>query len=309
MPLDAATRQRIDDVLSNNRIVLFMKGSPQAPQCGFSAKAVAALNDLDTAFAHVDVLADPAIREGIKQYGDWPTIPQLYIDHELIGGSDIVEQMVHSGELHAALGLQPPDRTPPRIELTSAAVAMLRQAIADAGSEVVVEIGVDSNFRTRLNLAQRDTRAITLRVDGIPMQLDPPSAKRAQGLRIDWADDARGRGLVVDNPNAPASVHTLSATQAAERVAAGTVTIVDVRPREERARAAINAPYLHLDDGVEPLQVLAADTRLAFLCHHGGRSQQAAEHFLQLGFRQVYNIDGGIDAWSAQVDPSVPRYE
>jgi monothiol glutaredoxin, Grx4 family len=93
MSLDPALRSRIESILGANRVVLFMKGQPTMPQCGFSAKAVGALSDLGVEFAHVNVLADNEIREGIKVYGDWPTIPQLYIDGELIGGSDIILQM------------------------------------------------------------------------------------------------------------------------------------------------------------------------------------------------------------------------
>src|SRR5690606_31562343 len=127
-------------------------------------------------------------------------------------------------------------------------------------------------------------------------------------LRIDWADDERGRGLVLDNPNAPAPVRVLSPVDADARVRAGTLTLVDVRPREERALAELGLPYLHLDDGIADVRALPFDAPLAFLCHHGGRSQQAAEHFRELGYREVYNIEGGIDAWADSVDPSIPRY-
>lgn len=108
MSLDPALRSRIESILNANRVVLFMKGQPSMPQCGFSAKAVGALQDLGVEFAHVNVLADQEIREGIKVYGDWPTIPQLYIDGELVGGSDIVLQMAASGELSSVLGLAAP---------------------------------------------------------------------------------------------------------------------------------------------------------------------------------------------------------
>ena len=111
MSLDPALRSRIESILNANRVVLFMKGQPSMPQCGFSAKAVGALQDLGVEFAHVNVLADQEIREGIKAYGDWPTIPQLCIDGELVGGSDIVLQMAASGELSSVLGLAAPDRT------------------------------------------------------------------------------------------------------------------------------------------------------------------------------------------------------
>ena len=308
MSLDPALRTRIETLLGANRVVLFMKGRPDAPHCGFSAKAVGALNALGVDYAHVDVLADAEIREGIKVYGEWPTIPQLYIGGDLVGGSDIIEQMSNSGELHNALGVPPPDRTPPAITVTAAAADMLRKAIEDAGGDVVVKVDIDPQFRTRLNLAHEDAAAITTESAGIRVQFDLAGARRAEGLTIDWADDARGRGLLVENPNAPAPVRALSPAEAQARLQAGTLRMVDVRPGEERALASINADFATLDDGLAPFEALAKDTPLAFLCHHGGRSQQAAEHFRQLGFREVYNVSGGIDAWADDVDAGVPKY-
>lgn len=90
---------RID--LSNNNVVLYMKGSPAFPQCGFSAAVVQVLNHLGVKFKGVDVLTDPALREGIKQFSNWPTLPQLYVKSQFIGGCDIVKEMFQSGELTA----------------------------------------------------------------------------------------------------------------------------------------------------------------------------------------------------------------
>jgi len=309
MSLDPALRSRIESLLSSNRVVLFMKGEPRAPQCGFSAKAVAALSSLDIDYAHVNVLADPEIREGIKAYGDWPTIPQLYIGGELVGGSDIIEQMANSGELHSLLGLPAPDRTPPSITITPGAVGMLRDALANAGDGYALQIVVDARFDAKLQLAPADADAIAVEQDGIRAQFDMASARRAQGMSIDWVDDERGRGLVINNPNAPPKVKSLSVVEANARAAAGSLTVVDVRPADERALAAVNVPFsVFDDDGLSHLESLPKETPLAFLCHHGGRSAQAAEHFRGLGFREVYNVEGGIDAWALEADTHVPRY-
>jgi len=309
MSLDPALRTRIDALLAAHPAVLFMKGSPQMPQCGFSAKAVAALDAVGADYAHVDVLADDAIREGIKRYGDWPTIPQLYIGNELIGGSDIIAQMLGSGELSQALGLPPPDRTPPALTITEAALEMLRAAIAKADGEVALQIDIDGNFRTRLALAPLDVNAISQTIEGIRVQCDLASARRADGIKIDFADDLRGRGLVIDNPNAPKPVKTISPVEANTRTNAGELTIVDVRPPEERALAALSFAVRVLDgDGERQLQALPKDTELAFLCHHGGRSREVAERFAALGFTQVHNIEGGIDAWTQQVGGEIARY-
>lgn len=91
--------QKIESLLAEHKIVLFMKGNQQFPMCGFSARACAILQDLGVKFHDVNVLDDEAIREGVKVYGNWPTIPQLYVDKQLVGGSDIMMEMYQSGEL------------------------------------------------------------------------------------------------------------------------------------------------------------------------------------------------------------------
>jgi len=90
---------RIEEVVKNNDIVLFMKGTPLFPQCGFSSRAVAILDHLGVKYETVDVLQDPEIRAGIKDYSDWPTVPQLYVKGEFLGGSDIMMEMFQAGEL------------------------------------------------------------------------------------------------------------------------------------------------------------------------------------------------------------------
>lgn len=97
------TKTKIENLLKENKIVLFMKGSPEAPQCGFSAQATAILTELNATFHTVDVLQDSEIRQGIKDYGQWPTIPQLYVNQELVGGSDIMMEMFETGELKTAI--------------------------------------------------------------------------------------------------------------------------------------------------------------------------------------------------------------
>ena len=92
-------QRRIAETVTANDIVLFMKGTPLFPQCGFSSRAVAILDHLGVEYASVDVLQDAAVRQGIKQYSDWPTVPQLYVKGEFVGGSDIMMEMYESGEL------------------------------------------------------------------------------------------------------------------------------------------------------------------------------------------------------------------
>lgn len=97
-------QSRISDIVKSNDIVLFMKGTALFPQCGFSSRAIAILDRLGASYETVDVLQDAEIRQGIKQYSDWPTIPQLYVKGEFVGGSDIMMEMYESGELQQLLG-------------------------------------------------------------------------------------------------------------------------------------------------------------------------------------------------------------
>jgi monothiol glutaredoxin len=96
--------ERIKSELSSSPVVLFMKGTPLFPQCGFSSRAIAILDRLGAAYETVDVLQDPDIRQGIKEFSEWPTVPQLYVKGEFVGGSDIMMEMFESGELQQMLG-------------------------------------------------------------------------------------------------------------------------------------------------------------------------------------------------------------
>ena len=97
--LDDGVKDRIEKEINANDVVLFMKGTPVFPQCGFSSMVSQILNHIEVEFKGVDVLAEPALREGIKTFSDWPTIPQLYVKGESVGGCDIVKEMYESGEL------------------------------------------------------------------------------------------------------------------------------------------------------------------------------------------------------------------
>ena len=119
----------------------------------------------------------------------------------------------------------------------------------------------------------------------------------------------RGKGLAIDNPNAPKPVQSLSPKEADAKVRASEVLLVDVRPADERGFAAAAVPFKTFDsNGRAELEALPKDTAIAFLCRSGGRSQQAAEEFLALGFRNVYNVVGGINAWADEVDASLTKY-
>ena len=99
MSLDPAVRSKIESIIASDPVVVFMKGSPDSPQCGFSSQVVSILGRLLPAYGHFDVLSDRDVREGIKEFSNWPTIPQLYVNGKFLGGCDIVTEMHQSGEL------------------------------------------------------------------------------------------------------------------------------------------------------------------------------------------------------------------
>ena len=307
MPLAPTTRARIENLLSENRIVLFMKGSRAAPQCGFSAATTDRLNALLDDYVTVDVLSDEEIRQGIKEFGNWPTIPQLYVDRELVGGADIVQSMFDSGELHRVLGVAEPDRTPPEITISDAAVTAIRQALSDAGAMKLFLV-VDGRFQPQFQLREASGNEICVVANGLEVCFDLASAQRARDASIDWTKTPHGEGLAIHLPAAPTAVKSLDVQALKRRLDAGDVTVIDVRPAQDRALALFaHAEVLDAESHAR-LAALPKDTPLAFLCHHGNSSRSAAEHFREHGFRNVWNVEGGIDAWSTEIDPSVPRY-
>jgi monothiol glutaredoxin len=307
MSLDNTTRERIETLLKDHRVVLFMKGDRQQPMCGFSSAATNTLNELLPDYFTVNVLEDPEIREGIKAYGDWPTIPQLYVEGELVGGADIIRQMYGNGELHALFGVAAPDRTPPQITITDAAAEAIRQGTANAhGVALHLEIGPDHS--AGFQLAPAGEHDIVAHANGLEVHFDPASAQRAKGIVIDWVSTVQGEGLSLKFPGAQ-EIGSLSVQQLKARLAANDITLIDVRPAASHTQAAPLAQARVLEDeGYESLATLPKDTALAFICHHGISSRGMAERFAAHGFSNVYNVEGGMDAWALEVDASVPRY-
>ena len=118
MSISPELKQKIDSIVSSDDVVLFMKGNRSFPQCGFSATCVQILNGIIDEYTTVNVLSDPEIRSGIKAYSSWPTIPQLYIRGEFVGGCDIMKELNQSGDLHKQLNVTPAEVEPPTIEIT-----------------------------------------------------------------------------------------------------------------------------------------------------------------------------------------------
>ena len=315
-----ATRERLQSLVEQHPVLLFMKGDRAQPQCGFSAQVVQILDRVVPEYHTVDVLRDPEIREGVKEFSDWPTIPQLYIGAEFQGGCDIVREMYGNGELHQALGLPAPsleDVAEPRIELSPEAVDLLNQARQEYGNEDI-HLGIDARFQHSLAFGPPSPESMRFEVEGLPFCLDLDSAQRAEGLKISVQQGPRGPGLLLDNPNAPAAstgdgepvrdgIPQMKVAEFVERSRTEPLVLVDVRTADERDTAKIDSARW-LEEEREAIEQLDKSTPIVFHCHHGGRSQRAALEFKAKGFENVHNLAGGIDAWSREVDSDVPRY-
>jgi monothiol glutaredoxin len=311
MSLDSATRQRIEEMIASNDVVLFMKGNREAPQCGFSSTVVGILDGLVADYATTDVLSDSAVREGIKEFSQWPTVPQLYVRGEFLGGCDIVQELAASGELAQSLGVDAsPPSEHPEVSVTPAGAEALRAAARTAPDDAVLHLGVDARFQNKLYFAPLGPNEISVESSGIAIALDPMSAGRANGAIIDVVETPQGSGFRIDNPNAPAAqVKQPGVREIKRQLDAGELReFFDVRTPEERAKASIPETRLMTPEEAERISGLPKETPLAFHCHHGGRSQAAAEHYADLGFTNVSNVVGGIEAWSLEVDSEVPRY-
>src|SRR5215468_2447188 len=309
MTLDPETRKKIEQLVTSDPVVLFMKGSRSFPQCGFSASVVNILNTLIPKYTTVNILSDADIRSGMKEFSDWPTFRQLFIRGEFVGGADIVRQMHESGELEGKLGdLIAPAKTP-GLTVSPRAAKELTEALKEGSPGDVIHLTITPSWEHQLDLGGKEASHVTVQSNGVTLQLDRASAGRAEGVVIDFIEASDGAGFKIDNPNRPATVKEIAPKELKALLDAGKITqLYDVRTDKERSIAKI-AGVRQLDDAaMAAIEALPKDTPLAFHCHHGGRSRGAAEHFLKLGFKHVYNMAGGIEAWSRDVDPSVPRY-
>lgn len=197
----------------------------------------------------------------------------------------------------------------PEIHLTDAAAAAVRAALGDSDRRGL-RIAIDEAFQYDLRLDDPAAGDAAVDANGITVIVDAASAPRASGLTLDFdAAAPEGGAFSIDNPNAPREIVQISPGELAALLQGDEpVDLLDVRTPGERALARIEGSRL-LDQALHDDLMQGDRSRpLVFQCHHGVRSQSAAEHFRRAGFTRLYNLRGGIDAWSLEVDPKVPRY-
>ncbi len=309
MALDPALKKKFDSLVGSDSVVLFMKGTRSFPQCGFSASVVNILNTLVPKYTTVNILSDAEVRTGMKEYSDWPTFPQLFIKGEFIGGADIIRQMHETGDLEKKLGDLVEAPKVPKVTVGAKAASELSAALKESSPGDVIHLTITPSWEHQLDIGAKEANHVTVESGGITLQLDRASAARAEGVTIDFIEDASGAGFKIENPNRPAQVRQIDAKALKALLDSGKITaFYDVRTEKERGVAKIDGAKLLDDDAMKEAESLAKDTHIAFHCHHGNRSRAAAEHFIKEGFTNVYNLAGGIDAWSRDVDAKVPRY-
>ncbi|RYZ04596.1 MAG: Grx4 family monothiol glutaredoxin [Myxococcales bacterium] len=306
MALSEPLRQKIEGYVTSDRVVLFMKGTRRAPQCGFSAQVVQILDELVPEYQTLDVLSSAELRDAIKEYSQWPTIPQLYIDGKFVGGCDIVRDMKQSGELEQLLGAAAPPLAAPRVTASAEAIAAFQAALTP-GDPDALHLQVSQSFEHDLYFGPVERGDVETDLGGLKLYVPRSSVARAQGVHIGYLDGPNA-GFKIENPNQPAQVVELSVQDAKAMLERGELQLFDVRPESEASIASIPGGKLLNDEAVDHIKGLDKSTPIAFYCHHGMRSRGVAQSVVQEGFRKVYNLKGGVDAWSLAIDPSVPRY-
>jgi len=308
MSVSETLKERIEDVIKSNDVVLFMKGNREAPQCGFSSRVVAILNGMTDNYRTVDVLADEEMRSGIKDYSDWPTIPQLYANGEFIGGCDLVEEMAKTNDLYGAMGLDKDAINTLQITVTEAAVVAIEE-VKKQNTELSVHLNIDDNWVHEFSLSPLTGNEIVAESNGLKLCFNFRSAKRANGLTIDMESTPDGNAFSITNPNAPPSVSEITVQELKSLLdERAELYLFDVREPAEREIAFIEGSLLLDEAAVKRIDTLDRDDMLVFQCHTGIRSRSAAEYFRDQGYSRVFNLVGGIDAWSKEIDSDIPCY-
>jgi monothiol glutaredoxin len=305
--LNDTVKGQIDALIQKSDVVLFMKGNKHFPQCGFSAQVLGVLKELGVPFETVNVLSDANIREGIKEYSSWPTIPQLYVKGEFVGGCDIVKELFATGELQQKLGVKEEAVAPPKVTIDAGAAKAIAAAREGDGDELRLE--VSPSFDYELYFGPKQAGDVEVKAGDVTVLFDKQSAKRADGISIAWVDTPEGGAFRIENPNEPPRVKPLTVGELKTWMDSGKkFELFDVRGEDERDKAKIDRAHALDVAGEKLLAGLPKDTAIVMQCHHGVRSRNAAERLLRDGYKNVYNLEGGIDAWSLQVDSKVARY-
>jgi len=195
------------------------------------------------------------------------------------------------------------------ISVTHTAKTALLEALEGAPDGDAAHLTITEHYEHGLSLGPVMDGEHSIDVGGLSLFLDPQSATRADRVAIDYVADGDTMGFRIENPNAPPKVVEIGAEQLAAKLTSGDIKVlIDVRTDWERGIASLPDSMLLDEQASHALEALDKDTPIAFYCHHGMRSRMAASQYVQRGYTQVFNLIGGIDAWSMVIDSSIPRY-
>jgi monothiol glutaredoxin len=311
MSLSPELKSKIQSMLAAAPVVLFMKGTRERPTCGFSSTAVEILDLFLADYSTVNVLEDPELREGLKEFAKWPTYPQLWVRGELVGGADIMREMFENDELGAALGMAASvsasnmSASTLNLRVSDSALQAMADALKSAGEGEAVRITIDARFNQALSfdVPKKNDVALELGLAGdagpsVKVLLDPMSASRAAGLKVDHHGEIGAGGFELKNPNGPPEVQDMSVQTLKDKLGrAEALHLFDVRTRAEWNEGRIAGARLFAEIPSSDLAALPKDALLVFQCRSGVRSARTAEQFRQRGYTNVHNLTGGIMSW------------
>ena len=291
------TQEKIDNLINENNILLFMKGDKFAPQCGFSAKVIEILNHYCSMYKTVNVLEDNNIREGIKEYSKWPTIPQLYVNKEFIGGCDILTEMHQSGDLLDIFNIKIKSSDNIKLEISKSAKSAFGKIISESNEGNTVRLSVDSKNNTNLSFEDKKDKDIQFEYDNFKLIIDPLSSSRITNLKIDFIEDKNSSGFSIINLDQD-NIEQIDAAKLKSMIEnKEKFELIDVRTTQEYNENNISCARLleNIEDNF--FDKLNKNTKLIFQCRSGKRSQNMALKFKEKGFKNIANLKGGILAW------------
>ena len=291
-------REEIEHTLMRHDVVVFMKGTRETPECSASAFMVDLLNGYLYDYKTIDVLASPGIVDAVGEYSNDSTIPQLYVNRKLVGGCDIVLELSEAGKLGRVLGAESSVQPPaPEITVEPEAVAALRDFAE--GAPIVVRMKIDTDFNATLDFGEARDNDVVVESGEVKVVLDRGSASRAKGITIRFVDDDEGGAFRIDNRARPVRVKSIELGQLKQWMHEGaTFELFDARTNEERVEGMLPGAHAFDDGAAEYLANTEKETPLVVYCTDGERSSRAARHLMRIGFKNVYELAGGLARWA-----------
>jgi monothiol glutaredoxin len=314
------TKESIQEVVTKDKIVVFAKGTKEVPRCGFSGRAIQIFQSFNKPFEVVDILSDPTIRPALVQFSQWPTTPQIYLDGEFIGGSDIITEMQKSGELEKkvlnSFGEEYKEvQEDERVSITDEAASKVKDFMEDDFEFLRLAVTIKGDDRAySLELDSHTSAATDLKwkVKGLTVIIAKSMSDLFEKMDVSWVNKNGNEGFAIKEagtpPALPVPIDIAKADMAQlmrSELEAGKLWIVDVREADEwksgHGEEAVHLPLSRLekewkDSGFDP-----KDT-LIFYCAAGKRSLSAANHFRhKLGFPNTRSLVGGIGNYPANI--------